>query len=144
MKAAASVGVASLLIGLLMGCHTLSNSAMASKDLSETDKAKPSLEPANNQVLSEVIARKENGRLQDLIKQRPDIPTKTFAGTTLLFTAAFFNNREATQILIDGGADVNFTTALGERPLDRAQSGNADAVAELLKKHGAKNGPSRR
>jgi ankyrin repeat protein len=141
MKTTAFVGA--LFAILLTGCHTLSNSAMAGKDLTAVDKASPSLAPENNQVLSEVIARKENGRLQDLIKERPDIPTKTFAGTTLLFTAAFFNNTEAAQMLIDGGADVNFTTALGERPLDRAQGSNADAVAELLKKHGAKNGPSK-
>ena len=136
-----SVAVAAF---LLSGCHTLSNSAQANKQVSSADVSTPELVPQNNQMISEMIARKQNDELRELVKNRPDIPKKTFAGITPLFTAAFFNNKEAAQILIDAGADVNFTTSLGERPLDRAQSSNADAVADLLKQHGAKIGTMRR
>jgi uncharacterized protein len=129
---------------LLSGCHTLSNSAMASRELTPSDQGMQELAPQNNQLISDMIAHRDNDSLKAVLKQRPDIASKSFAGITPLFTAAFFNNVDAAKALIDAGADVNYTTAFGERPLDRAQTSNGDAVAELLKQHGAKNGPSRK
>jgi ankyrin repeat protein len=60
-------------------------------------------------------------------------------GFTPLHEAAGNGNVEFVQLLIEKGADINVKTNDGKTPLDFAIERNQPAVADFLRKHGAKN-----
>ena len=60
-------------------------------------------------------------------------------GVTPLHFAAFYGQEDVIKLLIDKGADVNWRTKkLRQTPLDKANQGDEQETATLLRKHGGK------
>jgi ankyrin repeat protein len=64
--------------------------------------------------------------------------TEYYGGYTPLFWAVDDNNQELVSFLIEHGAHVNTTAANGKTPLTLAREGGYEAVAEILRSHGAR------
>ncbi|HKP09297.1 MAG TPA: ankyrin repeat domain-containing protein [Gaiella sp.] len=60
-----------------------------------------------------------------------------FARVRPLGTAAFAGNLDAARILLDAGADPNGTDSGEHRPLQTAEANGNEALASLLREHGA-------
>ncbi|MGB5013267.1 MAG: ankyrin repeat domain-containing protein, partial [Pyrinomonadaceae bacterium] len=56
---------------------------------------------------------------------------------TLLHNAVSYSNKEAVELLIAKGADINAKNKDGKTPLQLAIDSKNKEIAELLKKHGA-------
>lgn len=136
-------GVAFLcLLAILPGCNrTVSLSPDSRSSLVPEDASSPVMKEENYQAMTQAIALKKD--ISGFLNQQPDLAKKTFGGKPLLFDAAFFGNKEAAQALLDHGADINFTTQLGETALDRAVSSKSEEVITLLKQRGATTGRKR-
>ncbi|MEN8133121.1 MAG: ankyrin repeat domain-containing protein [Pseudomonadota bacterium] len=65
-------------------------------------------------------------------------------GNPVLFEALFAISTEAAEALIAAGADVNRPGADGRTPLSRANEGGAQAIAKLLRRHGATGGKEKK
>ena len=61
-------------------------------------------------------------------------------GITPLHAAAVGGRKEIAELLIAEGADVNVKNIVGDTPLDWAIGLKRTEIADLLRKHGGKNG----
>ena len=59
-------------------------------------------------------------------------------GRTILHEVAIEGSKEAAELLIDNGADVNAKDRTDKTPLDRAIKYKETKIADLLRKHGGK------
>ena len=88
----------------------------------------------------EAAATGRAGRVRALLKSKPDL-ANAFApdGFTPLGLAAFFGHREAVEVLLDGGAQVNVSSrnALKAVPLRSAAVAGHLVIARLLVARGA-------
>ncbi len=76
---------------------------------------------------------------QLLIQNGADVNVKAGKyGSTPLHSAVFFGYTKMVQLLIQNGADVNAKDIKSRTPLQRAILGKKEKVADLLRKHGAK------
>ena len=75
-----------------------------------------------------------------LIAAGADMNAKNKYGTTPLHNAAIAGQKEVAEPLIAKGADVNAKNDDGETPLDWAIDDKQTETADLLRKHGGKNG----
>lgn len=79
----------------------------------------------------------EWSEVRALVAQGADVNAAHGDGTTALHWASYWDNLEATDLLIDAGADVNAATDLGVTPLWPAcQNGGASIVQRLLEAGG--------
>ncbi len=130
---------------ILPGCN-ISTSGIGGSSSGGSDKLVPEdsssavMKQENYQTLAVIMAKKDNGKFKDLLNQQPGIAKKTFAGKTLLFDAAFFQNKDAAQILLDEGADINFKTQLGNTATDSAISTKDQSIIDFFKQHGGRSG----
>ena len=81
--------------------------------------------------------------LAALIEAGADINAKDNSGETALMDAAWSGRLAIIRTLIDAGADLNISNDEGETALDKAENGNEDAAASLLREAGAQNGEGR-
>ena len=75
-----------------------------------------------------------------MLGQGLDLNTPVFEadGWTFLHHAAYQGTREAVEMLIARGADVNARVKDGPTPLRVARTAGRESIVEILRKHGAK------
>jgi ankyrin repeat protein len=79
-----------------------------------------------------------------LIERGASVNVRNMSGKTPLhFLARSIRDRELAEFLVQRSADVNAADQRGATPLDFALEERNDAVAEVLRQHGAKQRPSR-
>lgn len=110
----------------------------------ENEKNKESNPNDLRRSLDQVL---QYGKIEDLVKlldEGMDVNQEDFSGRTALQLYAFRGNKEAVQMLLDQGADVNKINMYHDRipltALDSAREGKRKNVEEILLAHGAKTG----
>jgi len=76
------------------------------------------------------------GRVKALLKSDPNLADQS--GNTPLHLAAWESSREAIQILIEHGANVNATTSTGGVPIFSAVGQGSSDIVKMLLQAGAK------
>lgn len=91
--------------------------------------------PANDVRIADAAMESDHAAVQSLLKQKVDVNVAQGDGTTALHWAAYSDDLEMMQWLIQAGADLSATTRLGAMtPLAiAATNGNAATIQELVK-----------
>jgi ankyrin repeat protein len=99
---------------------------------------------AQKGLLHVAAAKNAVGVIRLLLQHKVDVNQRCF-GTkiTPLHQAAYSGAEEAVEVLIKAGADLNAIDYDERTPLDLAVQGQKNKVAELLRKHGAKQKEAR-
>jgi cytohesin len=84
----------------------------------------------------------DSDMVQLLLDKGADVKAQDTSGYTPLHWAVMMGSKELTELVLKAGGDVNAKSRTGQTPMDLARQGNREIV-ELLRKHGAKEYPTR-
>ena len=96
--------------------------------------------PEADRALFTALKLKSIQAVEQAIAAGADVNARDESNITPLLWAINNNQKGIVELLIIKGADVNFKDLAGQTPLDWAESGKLTEIADLLRKHGGKNG----
>jgi ankyrin repeat protein len=126
---------------LVGGLNTHYETAKVVKVLIENGADVNAQDDDGDTPLSNALYQRHMEIIKELIKNGADVNIKVDNGRTPLHIASDWlglQNPEIIEILISKGADINARDNDGKTPLSLAKKGGRTEVAEILRKHGAK------
>ncbi len=76
--------------------------------------------------------------VEQIVKRRADVNSRTRNGTTPLHTAVVYARKEIAEYLLDHGADIQARSARGVSALEFALDAKNQPIADMLRERGAK------
>ncbi len=76
--------------------------------------------------------------VEQIVKRRADVNSRTRNGTTPLHTAVVYARKEIAEFLLDNGADIHARSARGVSALEFALDAKNQPIADMLRERGAK------
>lgn len=76
--------------------------------------------------------------VEQIVRRRADVNSRTRNGTTPLHTAVVYARKEIAEYLLDNGADIHARSARGVSALEFALDAKNQPIADMLRERGAK------
>jgi len=89
-------------------------------------------------LIWEAVTHGNNSKLESLIARGANVNAKDDGGVTPLHLAVLYKHPDTVKLLISKGADVNAKDIAFDTPLKYALKDNLEDIADILRKHGAK------
>ena len=88
--------------------------------------------------LHQAVRDHDMARIQSMLQEKNHVDEKDWLGYAPLHWACYFGYADVAELLLDNRADPNLVSDTGRTPMEIAEAMDYKQIAELLRKHGAK------